>query len=525
MNHKSSISIYASHDASICINPAPNIYRIFEFERLLQERYCKINEMIEFEESCIKIREIIKKEYNIDSFSKCYFGQFLDGKKEEQKQMFKKVFNIDQLEEVGHHYSHAACALYQSNFEECLILSYDGGGIDDDGVSSFNIFHGNKTTKEIKRLQKINLDLGAPYTVIARVIKEIHKNGSGLSWPGKKMGLVGYGKIIENLVQPMEHFYKTCFWNGTFDQLAVVGQSIGVNLSSVNCIEGQTAYDIAATSQHVFEKITLETIIPYIDKYKLPVCIVGGCALNVLFNQTLKDKISYPIFIPPNPNDCGIALGQILLKEPPDQIVDITYNGFGILDIDELDNYINQYNATKVTPIEIATLLSKGNIIGILRGNSECGPRALGNRSIICDPSFPNMKDVLNEKVKQREWFRPFAPIVKLEEVSKYFYFTGESKYMTYAPKIKPEWKNILPSIVHFDDTARIQTITQSENKFIYDILDELEKIKNFSVILNTSFNIKGKPILTTIKDAINILENTSIDFVIIENYLFKKIK
>ena len=165
----------------------------------------------------------------------------------------------------------------------------------------------------------------------------------------------------------------------------------------------------------------------------------------------------------------------------------------------------------------------EGKIIGVARGRSEHGPRALGNRSIICNPAIPEMKDTLNEKVKHREWYRPFAPVVRLEDVSKYFEWQRESRWMSFCPKVREEWREKLSAITHIDGTARVQTVTREQNEWLYDLLTEFEKQSGIGVLLNTSFNVDGKPILSTIRDAFSILEKTEMDGLIIQNYYFKK--
>ncbi len=524
MSQFKSMSIYASHDASITINPSEGVYRIYEFERLLKERYCKINDHPRFEEACQFILEDIKKEYGIEGFDKCYFGKIGSSTSIQEKKILYKVFGINDFIDTGHHLSHAATALYQSNFDDCLIFSIDGGGWDENNeVSMFNIYLANRKNKTIEKIGQSGLDVGNAYSLISMPIKEIRK-GNYLSYAGKIMGLAAYGKIRQEWIEPMRTFYLTQHFIGLeFSQLSRLGSIIKLDLSNYDTISGQDAYDLAATSQYIFEEVVFDVIRPYIEKYKLPICLTGGCALNVLFNDRLKKEMSFPVFVPPNPNDCGISLGQLLLNEPPEEVVDITYSGFDILDREKLIENIVQYNAKEVSISDVAKLIVEGKIIGVIRGKSECGPRALGNRSIICDPSFPEMKDILNHKVKFREWFRPFAPIVKEEEVNKYFDFEGEARFMSYSPKTKTEWLEKLKSIVHEDTTSRVQTVTREQNEFIYDLISEVDKIKNVGVILNTSFNIKGKPILTSIEDALEVLNTTELDYVLVENWLFEK--
>jgi len=237
------------------------------------------------------------------------------------------------------------------------------------------------------------------------------------------------------------------------------------------------------------------------------------------------EKISIPVFVPVNPNDCGLSFGMLALQEPPATKVKITYNGFGILDSAELPNYVSKYNAAKIGTKALARMIHAGKIVGVMRGNSECGARALGNRSILCNPAIADMKEVLNSKVKFREFYRPFAPMVKAQDANKYFIFEGESEFMSYAPEVRIEYKTKMPSVVHADGTARLQTVTEEQNDFIYELLCRMEAINGIGVLLNTSFNVRGYPILTTIADALEVLNTTGLDAVYIEGYLFEKKK
>jgi carbamoyltransferase len=264
------------------------------------------------------------------------------------------------------------------------------------------------------------------------------------------------------------------------------------------------------------------------DQYKdLPVCITGGCGLNILLNTRLVEEFNEEVFVGPDPNDCGIALGLMLDKIKPKEAVDVTYSGTKLLDLDILADYLQTtYQNFKGDILDIDTLvqdLSQGKIVGVARGRAEHGPRALGNRSIICNPSIPNMKDILNEKVKHREWYRPFAPVVRLEDVNKYFHWDKESRWMSFCPKVKEEWREKLAAITHVDGTARVQTVTREQNEWLYDLLTKFEEKTGIGVLLNTSFNVDGKPILSTIRDAFTILEKTELDCLVIENYYIQK--
>ena len=517
---ETSIGIYGSHDSSICIQ-VNGTYRIYEFERLLQERYCKLNDKKDFKVYIKIVHDEIINEYGQIKFTNCYYGQL----NKENIDDIKDVFGCNNFIETPHHPSHAVCAYHQSGFKDSLIISQDGGGFDNGDVVTFKIF--TMIDGILSELEEIPIDLGNAYTLMSLPISEISKPMSSwglnyLSYAGKMMGITAYGEVVDSWIDPIKTFYKSQRFDGKLQHLQSLLKSINLP-TTVNSLKGDTGYALAATAQHVFEKMTEELIMPFIKKHNIPVCMTGGCALNVLFNQKLKDKLSVDLFIPPNPNDCGISFGNLVLHEPPKNQVKLTYNGFGLLDKCELGGYVDKYQAKKVTTKEVAELIVDGNIIGLVQGNSEVGPRALGNRSIICDPSYKDMKDILNAKVKFREWFRPFAPVVKAEDVEKYFEFSGESEFMSFAPKVRKGYRDKLASITHVDNTARVQTITKDQNEYLYSLIGEIDKLKGIGVILNTSFNIKGKPILTKIEEAIHVLYTTELDYVLIEGFLFKK--
>jgi len=295
-------------------------------------------------------------------------------------------------------------------------------------------------------------------------------------------------------------------------------------------IPDQKGYNIAASLQKAFEEVYVTTLKPIMDTYPdLPVCIGGGCALNISLNTLWVEEFKKNVFVPPDPSDCGLALGGLLFLLRPVKPYSNPYSGPELLDLDMLGTYISEectlYKSNfniidikdNINPV--IELLKQDKIIGVARGRAERGPRALGNRSIICWINNPNIKDIINAKVKFREWFRPFAPVVRREEVSKYFEWQNESRYMSFSPKVRKEWIDKIKPVVHVDGTARVQTITKEQNEFLYNLLGELDP----GVLLNTSFNVDSKPIISTVKDAFRVLKETKLDCIIIENTLIVK--
>jgi carbamoyltransferase len=207
----------------------------------------------------------------------------------------------------------------------------------------------------------------------------------------------------------------------------------------------------------------------------------------------------------------------------PKKAFDGTFAGPEVWDKHTLPEHIDKYNGKPLILDELVQDLIAGKIIGVVRGGSELGPRALGHRSILCHAAVPGMKDILNKKVKNREPFRPFAPVCREDDAWKFFEMRGSCKWMSFCPPVKPEYHEALKSITHVDGTARLQTVGGLEPNFMYYLLTRLQESHEYPILLNTSFNIAGKPILNTYRDAIWMLKNTEMDGLILEDYYIKK--
>lgn len=545
------IAFYGSHNAAYVVEENGEILAVVEVERLLNSKNSGLAQYLPPKTSDIVylskfIPYFLMDKFNIKEFENCFFlnsDVIMDGVKYDLEKNIPAKNYITSL----HHKSHAAGCFYQSPYQEALVFSFDGGGND----GKFNIYHATRkesvqllqtVINPLKDNPHIYYDLGFPYMIFGHFLNDIKKeplNIGNLVYPGKIMGLASYGNVIEEWLPYFIEFYKSdpsgehygSWENGYYDyepKIKSLGNKIGVEFNEFVRFEGEIAYNIAATSQRAFEECFLEIAKPYFEQYPdLPICITGGCGLNIIFNTRLVEEFNKDVFVGPNPNDCGIALGLILDNLKPQNSIDITYAGLELLDIDALSTYINElpynYKNNILDQNDLVKDLANGKIVGVARGRSEHGARALGNRSILCNPSIPEMKDTLNAKVKHREWYRPFAPVVRLEDVSKYFEWEGESRWMSFCPKVKDEWKYKLGAITHVDGTARVQTVTREQNEWLYDLLTKFEKETGVGVLLNTSFNVDGKPILSTCKDAFTILQNTDMDGLVIENTYIKK--
>ena len=248
--------------------------------------------------------------------------------------------------------------------------------------------------------------------------------------------------------------------------------------------------------------------------------------MNVVANEKLSKK--HPntnFFVPSSPGDSGLSYGMIAGYLKDSVVPEVMYAGCEILDEDSLPFILDQRAWLIAEPELIARELSLGKIIGVCRGGSETGPRALGNRTILADPRSHKAKDDINSKVKFREWYRPFAPVCKEDKANKYFESSSNAcyKYMSFSPNVREEYRKLLPSVTHIDGSSRLQTVNREQNDYIYDILDSFEQITGIPILINTSFNTRGKAILTRYLEAIKVLDSTELDGVVLDNYYICK--
>mgnify|MGYP001491733581 FL=1 len=535
------LALYGSHNAALAVEIDGKVVLVTELERIINEKNQGLSQYKTFKADDILFYSKFLSKWVCDKFNVSEFDNVLyqntDVNIGEEKFHLEKDFPAKTYIHCKHHHSHAAGAFYQSPYDKALIFSFDGGGND----GCFNIYLA-KRGKELQLLKQIThpastspheyLDLGLPYMLFGHYLGEIRQEidvtAGNLTYPGKMMGLASYGNVREEWLEPLTKFFLTQMNGLTYEKpLAILGDEIGLVFDSKNRINGKDGQDLAASVQKAWEEVFLSYAKPFMKDWPdYPILITGGCALNIILNTRIKEEFNKEVFIGPNPNDCGLAAGMLLNNIKPDEPADLTYSGLKLLDIDTISEYIQNAHYCVSSFLDNDKLvddLVKGKIVGVARGRSEHGPRALGNRSVLCNPQIPNMKDILNAKVKGREYYRPFAPVVRLEDVNKYFEFEGEARWMSFCPKVRKEYRDKLSEITHIDGTARVQTITSEQNPWLYEILTKMDKETGIGVLLNTSFNVAGKPILNTVRDAFDIFWRKELDALIIEDYYFRK--
>lgn len=440
---------------------------------------------------------------------------------------------------LEHHMCHAASAFFPSPFEESAILTIDGAGEWTTSLAAHG--KGNKINK--LRTVDTPYSLGAFYQAISR-----HLGFKYIEGPGKLMGLASYGDHNSGEYEKMKklitltdeggfkidmdyfsyHFTRKRSVTDKFNQLFGPSKTEGKNWT-------EKELNVAAAAQHVVEDVILHMARKLREQTGSEnLCIAGGVGLNSVANGLIaKNEIFKNIFIQPAAGDSGTSLGSTLLyyhqtlDKPRTYTMDTAFLGNGYTDVEyeeALKQFDLPYKKTTANYTQFAAKkLAEGKILGWFQGRMEFGPRALGNRSIIGSPVVQDMKTVLNARVKFREAFRPFAAIVLEEDAGKYFDCDYPNPYMLLVYNILPEYLGKLPAITHVDNSVRIQTVNKTENPQMHQLLHAFKDETGYSVLVNTSFNIKGEPIVCSPYDAVRSFSLADMDYMVMGNYVVAK--
>lgn len=452
--------------------------------------------------------------------------------------------------QVPHHLAHAASCFYLSGFKNALVLIADGMGEKENITIALGE---NNSIKILAQIPEIH-SIGILYSVFTMFLGFEFNSDEY-----KVMGLAPYGNpgkyynLIMNMVElqadgkftiPILYknttAYEKATYAGTLDEIAkVLGPARNKNDEITEHYQ-----DVAAAIQCVLQ-VVLMHVLRY---YKLTtgaenLAMAGGVALNCTANSYIrKSRLFKNIFIQPVAGDDGTALGSAIYtyynKNPQPKAFSkfsMPYYGpsYGNDDVAKLlsqverkYNFVFLDNFTSICE-RVVEKIAHGSIVGWFQGKMELGARALGNRSILADPRNPEMKDILNARIKLREGFRPFAPAV-LAEYASVVFDVEESKledymYMVLTAQVKENYLNKLPSITHVDKSARLQTVFQESNPRFWQLINAFRELTQVPVLINTSFNIKGQPIVCSVNDALETMDLASLDALVIGNYLITR--
>lgn len=460
--------------------------------------------------------------YQLGSIAGIYHGTPAKYIENEINDIFRKDFDGEFIQ-IPHHKCHAASALYCSDFKNPLTLTIDGRGEHDSTVV---------WDTDLDRREEFLFpnSIGFFYRVGTQYL-----GFRGFQDAGKVMGLAPYGEHRDDFAAKI-------------DELVTIGDGQYSFSNKINNIEefekrfGPRRHHPDEFEDHHkdfayhLQKKTEEIVTHLVDYYTndtQPVALAGGVALNCKLNREILNLDCVDdIFIQPAAGDSGICLGAALVahkkKTGTKPSVDFTdvYTGPGYSN-DSIETILDevQVDYERVNDISkpVAELLAEGDLVGWFQGRMEFGPRALGNRSILANPMSEKYRDDVNKKVKYREKWRPFAPSLLYEARNEYFVGGDESPFMILTDTVKREKRDEIPAVVHVDGTARGQTVREDTNKRYYNLIKEFEKITGVPVLLNTSFNTAGEPIVESPRQAIADFFTTGLDALAIGNYILKK--
>ena len=443
-----------------------------------------------------------------------------------------------------HHMSHAAHTFFTSPFDEAAILTVDGVG--EWSTSSFGSAENTsiKLTNDIRWPHSIGMFYSAFTYFLGFKVNEGEYKLMGLSAYGKPK----YYDLILNEILDVKNdgslHLNLKYFAFTYDKVMTnqkFAELFGIPRREENVKAEQIHYDIAASAQKVLEDIMLKMVNHVHKKTGMKnLCLGGGVALNGVANyRILKEGPFESVHIPPSPGDGGSAVGcaqylyyihkkqrRIIVQDHAKRIQENVYVGPSFSN-DEIKLFLEENNIdyeylTREQLLQTtAKLISEQNVVGWYQGKIEWGPRALGNRSILADPRDSKMKDVLNEKIKHRELFRPFAPSILEEYVSEYFDLNIPSPYMLFVAKVKKPDK--IPAVTHVDGTGRLQTVSREANPLYYDLINDFYKITGVPVLVNTSMNVRGEPIVNTPEQAYAMIIKTEMDYIMMGNYMIQR--
>lgn len=456
------------------------------------------------------------------------------------------------LHQVEHHLAHAASAFYWSPFETCCAFTNDGAG--DFATTLWARCQGNDI--EILRRDHWPHSLGVFYTGVCQFIG-FDRYGEEY----KVMGLSAYGiNRFSSLMRTMASFHPQLglrlnldFFehhrqNGSYELIKdgevmlprLWGERLAAEAGPARertAVIGARERDLSASLQFRYEEVFLDMVSALVRKTGLrDIVMAGGCALNSVANgRMITEGYVDRAYFQPAASDDGTAIGAALNvlhgihRVPRTGQVRSAFWG-----TEWSEQEIEKALATNGRPFErlsredlidtAARAMARGEIVGWFQGREEWGPRALGNRSILCNPAIPDMKATLNARIKNREPFRPFAPVVREEDLSTVFEGSHPVPFMIVVYKVRPEWRSKLPAITHEDGTGRVQTVSRDENALYYDLLTRFKDLTGSPALLNTSFN-ENEPIVHTPGQAIDCFERTKMDALGIGPFWLSKVK
>jgi carbamoyltransferase len=503
------IAFHVQHDAGVAVARDGVLELAVELERLVEARYFECaREPDVFRQQWEQAIAVTIRATGIDHFDVAVTSWVMPSR----RRVLAELLSAERWVTVDHHRAHALHGAHDAPFRRALVVSFDGGGND----GTFNLFRAKDGA--LAHIARVPLNLGTPYRLLATTMPEVtgrrpQPRAGHLSLAGKVMAYAALGRAREAWLAPVEEYYL--HYQEPAQALYTLGERLGLALEP-DALDPEEARDLAATSQHVFETIVLRVIREHMAEDDEGIVLTGGCALNVRANERVRRAFGRPVHVPPAPNDAGIAVGALWSVEPPSAAPGV-FVGLP-LDVDVSEGELRRRGAVRVGIDRLAALLHRGAVIGVAHGRAELGPRALGHRSILALPGSREVKERINARIKSREWYRPLAPAVPASRTHELLTQPAVSPYMSFALDMRPEAIERFPAAAHLDGTARAQTV--APDTFLGELLGSLERRGAAPVVLNTSFNIRARPLIQRASAALEALDETELDFAWIEGWL-----
>lgn len=537
--------VIENHDASAVLIRDGRIIAAFEEERLNRIKHTNKSPLLAMK-ACLDMHGIKASDIDVVAISMeeetmdnqmlslhLYHPQFpFTSARSYLQHVFQEQFgtsiSADKFKFVNHHLAHAASTFYLSGFDKAIVLTIDGAGDNLSGAVCSGDGNGLKMLKPIPE----SLSLGHYYLAVTKMF------GYKMFDEYKVMGLAPYGDPhrLQSLFETTYKLLPHGEYDLYFDKLGAI-EKLCPKPDREKRFD-QLQMDIAASLQMTLEKIVLHmaTHLRATTGYA-KLCLAGGVAHNCsMMGKLLYANLFDDIFVQPASNDGGIALGAALYQyfdakgDGVRETLSNVYLGSRWSDV-EFDCQVNAWEdffrirkSDDVCKVA-AQAIADGKVIGWFQGRSEFGPRALGNRSILGDPRPAYNKDRINEIVKKREGYRPFAPSLKEEAVQLYYETSGKARFpfMSFTLQTKKEYHSLLGAVTHVDGSARVQTVSAKDNPMYWRLLDEFEAITGLPVLLNTSFNNHAEPIVDSPTDAIVCFLTTGLDCLFVHDYVLEK--
>lgn len=560
------------HDSSASIIKDGKIVAAIDEERLSRKKhdpnfpskaiqYClnlakvnKVDLVVFYENPDLKwerILEVIQKNPPSAATKNKIFEmwQKLKSKEKIQETFFKETGLTNQIIFLDHHLCHAASSYFVSGFKDAAVVTIDGVG--EKVTTSYGEARGNNI--QLKKCICFPHSIGLLYTTLT-VFLGFKANDHEY----KVMGLAPYGKMDRNENKLYKKLSQVIHLNSdgsflldmqyfgheNFDSPPYTQDLVDLLEMEPNVREGKITpahEELAAALQLITEDAVIN-LLNHVQKetQQERLCLSGGVALNSVLNGKILSHTKFKeLFIQPSAGDSGTVIGaaKYLLHQLNENVPleKMTHSYYGpAYSSDEIEKFLQEkhivykkFETDEEMLSDVANLLKEKSIIGWFQGNMEWGPRALGNRSILASPIYSDMRDILNAKVKHRELFRPFAPVVCIDDALKFFHcddpIPDPTDYMLMVYPIQKEERHKIPTVTHVDGSGRLQTIRKHQNFLYYRLIKKFGEITGVPILVNTSFNIRGEPIVCSPEDAYRCMMGTEIDYLVIDKFLIKR--